>query len=155
MVDRKGQLEAIFRQAVMRRDQPGIVHQNVEAVVPAQNLVSQTANRGQRAKIGECGFELRAFDPCGDKAARCFGSSMVAAGHDDAHPATGEAQRGIKPDSRTGASDDRHARRGIAYWHGDASLSPEAKDSVPGAGMAGGDGTSVTRIALSGSRRAA
>jgi hypothetical protein len=59
MVDRKGQLEAVFRQAVMRRDQPGIVDQNVEAVVPAQNLVSQTANRGQRAKIGECGFELR------------------------------------------------------------------------------------------------
>ena len=79
MVDRKGQLEAVFRQTVMRRDQPGIVDQNVEAVVPAQNLVSQTANCGQRAKIGECGFELRAFGPCGNKAARCFGPFMVAA----------------------------------------------------------------------------
>ena len=80
-------------------------------------------------------FRAAPFGPCGDKAARCFGPFMVAAGHDDAHPVTGEAQRGIKPDPRTGAGHDRHTRRGIADCYRDASLSQEVKDSCMPLGL--------------------
>ena len=62
----------------------------------------------------------------------------------------------LRADPRTGAGHDRHARRGIAYCHRDASQSQEAKDSVrtgDGRWSGGSDGSSAARIAFEQRRR--
>jgi len=106
MVDREGQLVTIGRNRVARRDQPGIIDQHVEPLVPRPYLGGEGAHRVEAGKIGDRGFELGARHALGDKAARRLGALGIAPDHDDPHPRAREAKRRMASNSGARPGDD-------------------------------------------------
>src|SRR2546423_13473349 len=107
MVDGNRQFVAVLGELKVRADEPGMVDQQIDALIVGEQGVRESAHRGEAGQIGKRGVEGARAGTLGDEPPRSLGTRRVASNQDDPHSLPREAERGVKTDPDASACNDR------------------------------------------------